>query len=134
MAKLFDSRIHLARVVDTPSAYAMLSRHLEVATTGDVLDEIIQSMRREADEYLTKVANNLEGRGVGVKKVVLDGYQGEELIGHERQKSYQLVVMATAGRSGISRVVFGSVAERMLKSGRTPVMMVRPRESDTSRD
>lgn len=129
IAAAFGSEIHLARVVDTPSAYAMLSRHIEVAATGDVLDEIIQSMTREATQYLDGVADDLTGRGLDVRKIVLDGYPGEELIAYERQGHFQLVVMATAGRSGVSRIVFGSVAERMLKMGRTPVMMVRPPES-----
>lgn len=128
IARFFNSEVHLVRVVDTPSAYAMLSRHLEVATTGNVLDEIIESMTAEASQYLDRVADDLTQRGLNVRKEVLDGYPGEELIGYERQGHFQLVVMATAGRSGVSRIVFGSVAERMLKMGRTPVMMIRPPE------
>lgn len=128
LARVFGSAIHLLRVVDTPSAYAMLSRHMETAATGDILDEIISSMRSEASEYVEKIATEIRDKGVDVKTVVLEGYPGEQVIEYERRGFFQLVVMATAGRSGVSRVVFGSVAERVLKMGRSPVMMVRPME------
>ncbi len=126
LSKLFECELHLLRVVDTPSAYAMLSRHMEVAASGDVLDEIIQSMNDEAKEYLKQLETRLSEKGVRVKKETLEGYPGERLVEFERQGYFQLVVMATAGRSGVSRVVFGSVAERMLKMGRCPVVMIRP--------
>jgi nucleotide-binding universal stress UspA family protein len=132
IARIFGSTIHVLRVVDTPSAYAMLSRHMEAVATGDILDEIIASMRREATEYVEELSETLKSEGVDVETVVLEGYPGEQVIEHERRGFYQLVIMATAGRSGVSRVVFGSVAERVLKMGRTPVMMIRPLESGRS--
>jgi nucleotide-binding universal stress UspA family protein len=132
LARMFESQIHVVRVVDTPSAYAMLSRHMEAAVTGDILDEIIQSMLREATEYVEKVATDLRQQGIRVKSVVLEGYPGEQLVEYERREFFQLVVMATAGRSGVSRIVFGSVAERMLKLGRRPVMMIRPEHVEES--
>lgn len=128
LARAFDSQVHLVRVVDTPSAYAMLSRQMETAVTGDVLDEIIQSMTSEARTYLREVEERLTEQGIKVKSVVLDGYPGEQLLDYERSGYFQLVLMATAGRSGVGRIVFGSVAERMLKMGRSPVMMIRPRD------
>ncbi len=128
IARVFNSTIHLLRVVDTPSAYAMLSRHMEAAATGDILDEIIDSMRKEATEYLQKTAEKVSSYGIEVKTATPEGYPGEQLIEYERRGFFQLVVMATAGRSGVSRVVFGSVAERVLKLGRSPVMMIRPPE------
>jgi nucleotide-binding universal stress UspA family protein len=126
LAKLFGSTIHLLRVVDTPSAYGMLSRHMETAATGDLLDEIIESMRNEANVYVEEISARIRDSGVEVKTTVLEGFPGEQLVEHERRGFFQLVVMATAGRSGVSRVVFGSVAERVLKMGRSPVMMIRP--------
>jgi nucleotide-binding universal stress UspA family protein len=133
LARAFGATIHLLRVVDTPSAYAMLSRHMETAATGDILDEIIKSMREETDDYLEKLAQQVASRGVSVRTVSLEGYPGEKLIEHERQGFFQLVVMATAGRSGVSRVVFGSVAERVLKLGRSPVILIRPTDTNGSR-
>jgi nucleotide-binding universal stress UspA family protein len=132
IARAFDSTIHLLRIVDTPSAYAMLSRHMEAAITANALDEVISSMREEAKDYIENVSTRMIEQGITVKPVVLEGYPGEQLLEYERRGFFQLVVMATAGRSGISRVVFGSVAERMLKMGRSPVMMLRPAPSDAN--
>jgi nucleotide-binding universal stress UspA family protein len=126
LARAFDSKIHLLRVVDTPSAYAMLSRHMETAVTGDILDQIIDSMRRESSTYLEELAARISSQGVNVSSSILEGYPGEQIVEFERRGFFQLVVMATTGRSGVSRFVFGSVAERVLKLGRSPVMMVPP--------
>jgi nucleotide-binding universal stress UspA family protein len=134
IARAFGSTIHLLRIVDTPTAYAMLSRHMEAAITPEALDEVIGSMREEARHYIDDVATQLIEQGITVKPVVLEGYPGEQLLEHERRGFFQLVVMATAGRSGVSRIVFGSVAERMLKMGRSPVMMLRPTADDQSQD
>jgi nucleotide-binding universal stress UspA family protein len=130
LARAFDSDIHLLRIVNTPAAYSMMSRHMDAAITAESLDQIISSMREEAKTYIDGITEQLSKQGVSVKPKVLDGYPGEQLIEYERHGFFQLVVMATAGRSGVSRVVFGSVAERILKMGRSPVMMLRPSDEE----
>jgi nucleotide-binding universal stress UspA family protein len=58
---------------------------------------------------------------------VLEGFAGEQLIQYEREHRPDLVVMATRGRGGVERMIFGSVAERVAKAGVTPVLMIKPR-------
>jgi nucleotide-binding universal stress UspA family protein len=130
LAKVFGSTVHLIRVVDTPSVYALLSRNMETAVTGDVLEEIVATMTKEARDYLHVVSSKFEDEGISTKLVVLEGYPGETLVNYERRGLFDLVIMATAARRGLSRVVFGSVAERVLKLGKAPVIMIRPRETD----
>jgi nucleotide-binding universal stress UspA family protein len=132
IARLYECELHLVRVVDTPSAYGILSRNMETAITGDILDEIIAGMRSEVDAYLEAKSRELAEQRINVTTRALEGYPGQTLVDYERSGLFELVVMATAGRAGFSRVVFGSVAERMLKLGRTPVMMVRPSDEDMS--
>ncbi|MES4793368.1 MAG: hypothetical protein C4321_10685, partial [Chloroflexota bacterium] len=53
-----------------------------------------------------------------------------ELLAFERERQPDLVVMATHGRGGLSRVIFGSVAEHVLREGNAPVMLIRPPEPE----
>ena len=55
------------------------------------------------------------------------------LHGYARDNDIDLVVMATHGRSGISRVWFGSVADALLRTCTLPVLLIRPKEGDAKR-
>jgi len=58
--------------------------------------------------------------------VTLEGIPADQILAYERDQQADLIVMSTHGRGGVNRVVFGSVAERVLRQGQTPVLMVRP--------
>jgi len=73
---------------------------------------------------------------VEVKTGVLKGNPAESLADYASKNKVDLIVIATHGRSGVSRWVWGSVADRLLRSACVPVLMVRapgcfpgPRES-----
>jgi nucleotide-binding universal stress UspA family protein len=126
IARAFESRIHLVRVVDTPTVYGMMGRHPDVATSGEIFQDVIESLKREALTYVDDLATRLAVDGISVKPVVIEGFAGEQLLRYERTNYFNLVVMSTSGRTGVSRAVFGSVAERILKLGRSPVLMIGP--------
>jgi nucleotide-binding universal stress UspA family protein len=126
IARAFESRVHLVRVVDTPTVYGMMGRHPDVATSGEIFEDVIESLKSEALMYVDDLATRLAAYGISVKPVVIEGFAGEQLLEYERANYFQLVVMSTSGRTGVSRAVFGSVAERVLKLGRSPVLMIGP--------
>ncbi len=77
-----------------------------------------------ARQYLDKVMGQLKNKGIAVKAEVLFGKADEKLI--ELAKSdVDLIIIASHGRSGISRWVWGSVADRILRGACLPVMMIR---------
>ncbi len=77
-----------------------------------------------ARQYLDKVKGQLKNKGIAVKAEVLFGKADEKLI--ELAKSdVDLIIIASHGRSGISRWVWGSVADRILRGACLPVMMIR---------
>lgn len=125
LATGFDSELHIVRVVDTPSLYQLAGSSTGGSIPASVFDEIVSSMTKEANDYVMRIVAELQESGTSARPVVLDGYAGEALLSYERQGAFQLVVMTTNARAGVSRVVFGSVAERILKLGRSPVLMIR---------
>lgn len=78
-------------------------------------------------QYLEKQARTLRSAGVKVKTKVLVGNAAEEIIKYASQDPFQVIVMASHGRSGFKLLVFGSVAEKVLLQTNTPVLIVRPK-------
>jgi nucleotide-binding universal stress UspA family protein len=94
--------------------------------------EEMEPIKKEELEYLEKSGEGLRSRGVTVNcKVVVretDTSSAEEIIKAEEELNIDLVAMSTHGRRGISRWVFGSVTEKVLRGGSVPVLVVRAKE------
>jgi nucleotide-binding universal stress UspA family protein len=87
-------------------------------------EEQMEADRTLAKNYLESIAGQLKQRGVNVETQVRFGDAAEEIISLASDIHADLVVMSTHGRSGIGRWVFGSVAEKVLYEGYTPLMLV----------
>ena len=79
----------------------------------------------DAEGYLKNVADLLRSKGVEVRNEVRTGAPAEEIIKFAEETSTDLVAMSTHGRSGIGRWALGSVADRVLHAGTTPLLLVR---------
>lgn len=129
LAQRFDATIHLVRVAETPEIYSLLSVPAGAPTSADVLNQIAQQLVEAATAFVNERADQLRGQGLRVEAHVLEGIAPEQLLAFERERQPDLVVMATHGRGGLSRLVFGSVAERLLREGTVPLLLIRPREA-----
>ncbi len=78
-----------------------------------------------ARDYLDQLAEKLGYDWAQVEKVVLTGSVSSQLVDYAKKNASDLIVIATHGRSGISRWVWGSTADRLLRSACTPIFMVR---------
>lgn len=85
---------------------------------------------REAEGYLVSVA--ARARKAGVEKVETSVWYGppaESIIDAARVRDIDLIVMSSHGRSGLGRLVLGSVAETVLRGTTTPILLLRDREA-----
>jgi len=90
-----------------------------VSAAGDYLSK--------AEENLKNVLPKINCPGTNLQVKVLSGENVAETIAEYATVSRaDLIIMATHGRSGISRRVWGSVADKILRSGCVPILMVRP--------
>jgi len=78
-----------------------------------------------AEEYVTRVTARNRYPGTEVEARVIMGKTAETLARYAEQNEIDLIVIATHGFSGISRWVWGSVADRILRAACVPVLMVR---------
>lgn len=91
-----------------------------------------ERQRLEADavniarNYLDQQVKQLTDKGITAQAEVRQGKIIEELLDYADTQNVDLTVIATHGRSGISRWVWGSVADRLLRASRVPVLVVRP--------
>ena len=79
----------------------------------------------DVEAYLDKVCNLLRDKGVSVRCEIRVGDAAEESIRLADEIETDMVAMTTHGRSGVGRWSLGSVAEKVLQGGNTPVLLVR---------
>jgi len=121
LAKGSGAEVTLATVVE-----------LNLGAAGAKLDAFPQAaaeqkmaLRGEAMVYLQKVQRDLKDQGVRTDAVVLDGDVAIQIITYAEQKGFDLIAMATHGRSGIDRFLMGSIAEKVVRSTLKPVLLIR---------
>lgn len=83
-----------------------------------------------AEDYLAKLRTRLSQRSIPASVNVAVGDPAEEILRCVQHEGHDLIAMATHGRSGITRWVRGSVAERILRSTAVPLLLVTPRTED----
>ena len=88
-----------------------------------VASNLDKALRIKANTYLEKIAADLKTKGVKVKVEVLAGDPAEEITKYSKREGIDLIVMSTHGRSGFSRWVFGSVADRVVRHTEVPVLI-----------
>jgi len=92
---------------------------------GDA-ERINAERKAAAEKYLAKMLSQVKYEGVNVESEIISGKPAAEGIAdYVTKNGVDLVIIATHGRSGISRWVLGSVADRILRSSCVPVLMVR---------
>jgi nucleotide-binding universal stress UspA family protein len=120
LAKRYDARVHLlfvARVFDY-----FTSMYVPHPSVSQFEKEVIDG----AEKRLYEFANESFKDFPGTKIQVVAGDPSEEILNYIAAHGIDLVVMGTHGRKGLDKVIFGSVAERVVKSSPVPVMVVNP--------
>ncbi len=102
-----------------------LGRYAVRIDTEKQIKEIFTSRKAEAEQYLNQLVKRVKYDKVNVKKALLTGLPADTLADYATKNGVDLILIATHGRSGISRWVWGSVADRILRSACVPVFMIR---------
>jgi len=100
-----------------------LDNRVRVALDPEIAKELDQAYHDEFANYLKGIARKLEKKGIVVKKEVLAGNPAKEILKYSRNNNVDLIIMSTHGRSGVSRIVFGSVANKIIRQTEVPVLL-----------
>lgn len=122
LARRFDATIYLFSVIEAPSELALWLR------TEKAVDAWADR-NIEVDAYLTEVAGRYPD--LRVETMISTGHPAPEIAGFAAQQPEPLIVMAAPGRSGLERILVGSVPAAVLHQAPCPVILARqPRDED----
>ncbi len=124
---LAEAALPHAIALGRQGACVILVRAVEAhpAPTADATEAQVKVVR-EAEEYLARVKERLALTGVtGIETSVWYGSAAKSIIEAARFRKADLIVMSSHGRSGLGRLVLGSVAEAVLRGTKTPILLTR---------
>lgn len=123
----FRSKVVLVHVVPEPVIVTPGipgAAGVPVETPGML--EQMQKEEKEASVYLNRISEMLQEKGLEAEPVVLQGPAGDAIVNYANDNDVELIAIATHGRSGLGRAVFGSVADYVLKNSGLPILVIRP--------
>jgi nucleotide-binding universal stress UspA family protein len=133
-AQAQKSEVILARVIEPPIWFGF---EPDIATTGAAYQDVLDAVDQAAQEHLDGLVTRLQAAGLHARGELLRGSPSLMLLDYEKSVEPDLVIMVTHGRSGILRFALGSVADRLVREGTVPVLLVRslsptPSTADTA--
>jgi nucleotide-binding universal stress UspA family protein len=115
-----DAEVILFQTVQVPTVWP--------EEPSAIVTMVIEEGMAVSEAYLNSTALVFQKAGMKVSIVVMVGVPADRIIDYATENDVDLIAMSTHGRSGVGRWVFGSVTEKVLHAGDTPVLAVRPEE------
>lgn len=91
------------------------------------LDHLIETANQDTEKYLNHTAESTREQGIQVSTAIQIGGVANAIIDYAEANRIDLIAMCTHGRTGLARWALGSVADRVLRAGRVPLLLVRAR-------
>ena len=127
----FNAKLVLFQSYIIPSAVAAAQAQVVFASGPDIIQEEANRLHTEATKYLESMATKLRERGLDVTCVVTRGSAGEAIIDYAHHEEIDLIAIATHGHGGLGRVIFGSVADHVLRESGLPILVIKPKHADS---
>jgi nucleotide-binding universal stress UspA family protein len=122
LAKTFGAKLTILHVIELPPY--PIEGYVPPSLGASFLDEL----ERQAKQDLAQIVPDAEGALPQVARLVAVGTPYRTIIDTAEAEQVDLIVMATVGRTGFSRLVMGSIAERVVRTASCPVLTIRPSE------
>ena len=119
IAENFDTTLHVVHVLKTGEPSVDVDDTAEHPELKDRRDRALNSPTDRADRA-----------GVTATTAAVRGPPSDALVAYARENGIDLIVIGTHGRSGLDRIVVGSVAEHVVRNAPAPVVTVRPDQAD----
>ena len=85
---------------------------------------LLEDQRRQAESELAELKARLAQQGVKLQTLLETGVPAQAIVDAARRHSVELIVMATHGRTGLSHLLMGSVAEKVVRTAACPVLTI----------
>ena len=123
LACSLNARLYIVHVVpeDDVRVLTALRVHLQSELTPEAL---VETLYAEADKRLAKLVEDARATDLVQERLIVTGQPATAIMGWTAAKQVQLIVLGTHGRSGVTRLLMGSVAERVLREAPCAVLVV----------
>jgi nucleotide-binding universal stress UspA family protein len=121
LARRLDAGVLFAYVAPSLSQY--VGFHVPPSSIDSFVNEIVAGAEGAMNKFIAEHC-----QGVPCQGRIITGYAAEEILALAAAENFDMIVMGTHGRKGIDRILFGSVAEKVVKSAKCPVLTIRPSE------
>jgi nucleotide-binding universal stress UspA family protein len=119
LAQKFDAEIIVVYVAPSMIQYEIFD--LPAASLPQLVGDIVSGAEKTMAEFVTSHFTGVRATGK-----VVSGDAAEAIVNLSQSEGADLIIMATHGRQGLNRLLFGSVAEKVVKTSPIPVMTIRP--------
>jgi nucleotide-binding universal stress UspA family protein len=120
IAKEMGSRVYAVYVVDVVPFIGL--------PTEGLWESMKEILEEEGKEALKKIEDTAKEMGVDLKSEILEGSPANEILDYAKKKKVDLIVMGTTGKTGLDKLLLGSVAEKVSKGAHCPVLLVKKME------
>jgi nucleotide-binding universal stress UspA family protein len=124
LAHRLGATLSLLHVVEDPFVTGAWSAEVYVPNVPELMDNLIKG----AEGQLATLKESAAALGVTADTAVITGTPAHAIVEHAKEGAFDLIVMGTHGRTGLSHVVMGSVAERVVRKATCPVLTLRAME------
>jgi nucleotide-binding universal stress UspA family protein len=100
----------------------------EASAPVSYTEEELNLIRERVMNYLDKTGESLKNRGIAINIMVRSGNAAEEILKAADEIKADLIAMSTHGRSGLRRLAFGSITDKVIRGSNIPVLLVRAPE------
>jgi nucleotide-binding universal stress UspA family protein len=128
LAGIGNAQVVFLRVCEPPAMPTYYSPELSEIPLhwGQYAQQETARCKEVALKYMTNVENRFKKANITVHSEILVGKAADEMINYANKAPFGLIVMATHGRSGLSRLVYGSVAASILVGVSNPILLIKP--------
>ncbi len=142
-SRLAETALPVARQVLNNTGHITLVTALTSSPISryDDLDELaeddahfLESTLPRARDYMEHTAKDLKLRGYETDIEIVPGQPAEVILQLAAQRRVEMIIMSTHGRSGLSRVLFGSITLKVLGESHVPVLVVPNRQREEAAD
>lgn len=124
LANQYGAEIHLVYVIEK-NPPILIIRSID-QTSEDAAKKIEEDAKNLLNEFKAKFSNN-----VSVKTVLVHGNDFEEITNYAEKNNIDLIVIATHGRTGLLHTLLGSVAEKVIRYAKCPVLVITPQKAES---
>jgi nucleotide-binding universal stress UspA family protein len=104
--------------------------HVRGMSAADI-SSIRQQTSEWAQEYVDQLVTNTREKGISAQAAIVEGQPNVTILQFAERNQVDLIVICSRGRSGFSRWLMGSVADRVVRGATVPVLLVRTKKEET---